>query len=418
MSGDLVESEHVEPERVGSGQAESVQAESVQAEPGWTARALGLADLLDAEAAHAEELRQLTPAVLDAARRSGLFTMVVPERWGGEGRGLTELIETTRIMATGCPASAWTLSFLLMHNWLVTRFPEELQVEVLGSGQGYGLVPAPLAPTGRLRAVTGAGGESGWEVTGRWEWATGVRHADWVMVTGLEDRDDALVARFAVLPISDVVVDDVWHTSGMRATGSDDVRVEGVFVPEHRTLPADELLESGPVTVGDGLAHLPVMAVLALLAAAPAVGAAERAVAEYESRLRSRVLAYSFGDKAAEQPAAQVRLGTALADVRAARAALDGGVALLEEIVTSADPMADRMAVRLAAADAVRRSVAVISDVCAGAGASVYRAKAPLQRLQRDVEVLKGHVVFDWDRTTELAGRVALGLPLRPADRL
>ena len=113
-----------------------------------------------------------------------------------------------------------------------------------------------------------------------------------------------------------------------------------------------------------------------------------------------------------------MRLGTALADVRAARAALDGGVAVLGGIATSADPMADRMAVRLAAADAVRRSVAVISMVCAGAGASVYKADAPLQRLQRDVEVLKGHVIFDWDRTTELAGRVALGLPLRPADRL
>lgn len=387
-------------------------------EPAWAGRARGLVDLLDAEAAHAEELRQLTPAVLDAAARSGLFRMVVPERWGGEGRGLAELIDTTRILATGCPASAWTLSFLVMHNWLITRFPEQLQAEVLGSAPGYGLVPAPLAPTGRLRAATGADGGSGWEVTGRWEWATGVRHADWVMVTGLEDRDDALVARFAVLPIVDVVVDDVWHTSGMRATGSDDVRVEGVFVPDHRTLLAEDLLECGPVTAGDGLAHLPVMAVLALMAAAPAVGAAERAVAEYEERLRSRVLAYSFGDKAAEQPAAQVRLGTALADVRAARAALDGGVALLGGIATSADPMADRMAVRLAAADAVRRSVAVISAVCAGAGASVYKADAPLQRLQRDVEVLKGHVIFDWDRTTELAGRVALGLPLRPADRL
>lgn len=386
--------------------------------PSWHRRALGLADLLDVEASAAEEIRQLTPAVLDAAREQDLFTMVVPQRWGGEGRGLTELIDTTRILATGCPASAWTLSFLVMHNWLITRFPEGLQAEVFGTDPGYGLLPAPLAPTGRLRATTGPDGEPGWEVTGRWEWATGVRHADRVIVTGLEDRDDVLVARFAVLPIEDVIVDDVWFTSGMRATGSDDVRVEGAFVPEHRTLAAEDLLESGSVTDGDGLAHLPVMAVLALLAAAPAVGAAERAVAEYESRLRTRVLAYSFGDKGAEQPAAQVRLGTALADVRAARAALDGGVALLERIVGSADPMADRMAVRLAAADAVRRSVAVISDVCAGAGASVYKADAPLQRLQRDVEVLKGHVIFDWDRTTELAGRVALGLPLRPADRI
>lgn len=380
-------------------------------------RATHLASILDAEAREAERIRQLTPVVLDEAHETGLFRMVVPTRFGGEGAGLADLIDTTRILATGCPAQAWTLSFLIMHNWLVTRFPARFQDEVLGSGKGYVLMPAPLAPTGKLRATEGPDGQPGWEVTGRWEWATGVRHADWVMVTGLEDRTDALVARFAALPIGDVTVEDVWFTSGMCATGSDTVHVAGAFVPEHRTLISEDLFEAGPARAGDGLAHLPVMAVLALLAAAPAVGAAERAVEEYLQRLRSRVLAFSLGDKAAEQPAAQVRLGTALADVRAARAVLDEGVARLEAIPSSDDPAGERIAVRLAAADAVRRSVAVISDVCAGAGASVYRSDSPLQRLQRDVEVLKGHVIFDWDRTTELAGRVALGLPLRPLDR-
>ena len=53
-----------------------------------------------------------------------------------------------------------------------------------------------------------------------------------------------------------------------------------------------------------------------------------------------------------------------------------------------------------------------------GSGASVYRADSPLQRLQRDVEVLKGHVIFDWDRTTELAGRTALGIEPRPTDMI
>lgn len=377
-----------------------------------------LTDLVDAEAAEAERIRQLTPVVMDAATDMDLFRMVVPTRYGGRGAGLAELIDTTRELAKGCPASAWTLSFLVMHNWLITRFPERLQDEILGGEPGYGLVPAPLAPTGSMRSVTDAGGRPGWEVSGRWEWATGVRHADWVMVTGIEDRSDTIAVRFAVLPIDEVQVEDVWHTSGMRATGSDTVVVEGRFVPEHRTLVAESLLESGPPADGDGLAHLPVMGVLALLAAAPAVGAAERAVDEYERRLRERVLAYSLGDRAAEQPHAQVRLGTALADVAAARAVLDAAVERLDAIDGSDEPMRDRMAVRLAAADAVRRSVALIDLVCAGAGASVYKLDSPLQRLQRDVDVLKGHVIFDWDRTAELAGRVALGLPLRPADRL
>src|SRR5690606_8318585 len=126
--------------------------------------------------------------------------------------------------------------------------------------------------------------------------------------------------RFAVLPIGGVEVDDVWHTSGMRATGSNAVRVDGVFVPEHRTLPSEQLLEDRPPEPGNhDMAALPVMAVLSLVAAAPALGAAEAAVDHYADRIRERVLAYTLGDKAIDQPAAQIRLGHALAQVRAAR---------------------------------------------------------------------------------------------------
>jgi hypothetical protein len=78
----------------------------------------------------------------------------------------------------------------------------------------------------------------------------------------------------------------------------------------------------------------------------------------------------------------------------------------------------DRSATRLAAASTVRLSRSAISTVCEGAGARVYAESSALQRLQRDVEVLKGHVVFDWDRTAELVGRVELGLEPRPTDLL
>ena len=74
------------------------------------------------------------------------------------------------------------------------------------------------------------------------------------------------------------------------------------------------------------------------------------------------------------------------------------------------------MDARLAAASTVRLARQAISTVCEGSGASIYAETSPLQRLQRDVEVLKGHVIFDWDRCAELAGRIALGLEPSPID--
>ena len=145
-----------------------------------------------------------------------------------------------------------------------------------------------------------------------------------------------------------------------------------------------------------------------------AVGAAEAALELHRERLAERVLAYSLGDKAADQPVAQARLAAVTSDLTTA---LAGWRAATNDLLTSSGP--DdllRVRTRLAAAAAVRASRLIVGTIGEGAGASVYATSHPLQRLQRDVETLKGHVIFDWDRTTELAGRVMLGHPLGPID--
>lgn len=203
----------------------------------------------------------------------------------------------------------------------------------------------------------------------------------------------------------------------MRATGSNTVVVSNRFVPGHRTIGRERLMDASERVPGDVMSGFPVVAVLSLVAAAPALGAAEAAVESFRQRLSQRVLAYTFGEKQADQPAARVRLATALSEVRAARAVWDGALAALSASVAAGTPtVADRMAARLAAASVVRLARQSISTVCEGSGASVYSETSPLQRLQRDVEVLKGHVIFDWDRCAELAGRVALGFEPSPTD--
>lgn len=53
-----------------------------------------------------------------------------------------------------------------------------------------------------------------------------------------------------------------------------------------------------------------------------------------------------------------------------------------------------------------------------GAGASVHFADSPLGRIHRDLVTLKGHVVYDWDRAAQLAGKLELGIEPGPADML
>lgn len=370
-------------------------------------RADALVEVVAAEAAQGEADRRVSQLVVDAVTDEDLFALVVPTSLGGHGLDLEALTEVTRTLGRGCPATAWTVSFLMLHAWLLSKLPPAGREEVF-AGTTAPMAPAPLAPTGRAVPTDG-----GFTIDGRWEWATGSAHSSWVLVHAVEEGP-AWATRFVALRMDEVSVEDVWFTSGMRATSSNTVVADGCFVPEHRTIPAADLM-LGPVTVpGDGLAGLPVMSVLALVAAAPALGAAEGAAELYRDRLRERVLAYSAGDKAAEQPGAQMRLATVEDLVRTAGARWRQAIGALT--AHPAPGLAERVDARLAAASTVRMARQAIATACEGAGASVYFDHHPLQRIQRDVETLKGHVVFDWDRTTELAGRASLGLELRPGD--
>lgn len=372
-------------------------------------RCRDLAPVLRAGADEAEARRRLPPSVSAAIHDADILRGLTPTSLGGHGIGLRSFCEGTRELATGCPASAWTVSFLVLHAWLLSRFPPGCHDDLFDAGH-VPTAAAPLAPTGRLEVVA-----DGYRVHGRWEWATAISESDWCIVHGFDEGVE-LGTRFAVLPVADVTVEDTWHTSGMRATGSHTVAVDGAFVPAERTCSGD-VLRTAVRPEGDRLGGLPLIPVLALAASASAVGAADAAVEAFRERLAGRVLAYSLGDRAADQPVMLARLAAVTDQRDVALAGWRHAIDRLE--VAAADDDVDdllRARTRLAAASAVRTARLVIGDVGEGAGASVYLSDHPIQRLQRDVETLKGHAVFDWDRTTELAGRVMMGQPLGPTD--
>ena len=361
----------------------------------------------------AEARRRLPDATISEAADAGFLGMLTPRRWGGAQCDFAPFLDATRRLAHGCASSAWTLSFLSLHAWLLCRFDPRLQEEVFAAGPAP-RTPAPLAPSGRAERVDG-----GFRVRGRWEWATGVMHAEWVMVTAMDPETGP---RFCVLPHTDVEVEDVWHVAGMAATGSNAIVIRDVFVPAHRSLEIwrikagqtpGEAVHAG-TTVG-----WPLAPVLAIVAATPALGAAEDALAVFSARMREKIQAYS-GQKQAEMPATHLRLGEGLATVRAARLVWDDAVRRLERIGPQgpAAPVDELAAIRLAAADVVRLANQAANNLAAAAGASAGFLASPLQRHLRDLQMIRGHVIFDWDRAAQIAGKVALGIEPSPSDLL
>jgi 3-hydroxy-9,10-secoandrosta-1,3,5(10)-triene-9,17-dione monooxygenase len=371
---------------------------------------------LGQRADEAERLRRLPAVTISDFKACGLATLLLPARFGGRQAQFSQLLDPVRRMAHGCASSAWTLGFYTLHNWMLSLFDIEAQEEVFASGPV--LAPAPLAPTGR-GVVVDVAGQKGIRLTGRWSWATGIMDADWVVVGaviagGAGGMYPALVA----LPADETEVADVWHTAGMRGTGSHDVIVTDVFVPLRRVVSVVDIYSG---TAPGSIAHdaatyrWPMVPALALTAAMPVLGTAEMVVELYQERVGERVLAYS-GVAQKDQPAAQIRLGDARVRLRALSALVADTAAGIERMVAAGDrvPRAVRADARAAAAHTVHESRAVIADLLEASGASAQFLTNPLQRAKRDVDVAAGHVVFDYDLSRELSGALSIGAGISP----
>jgi alkylation response protein AidB-like acyl-CoA dehydrogenase len=113
-----------------------------------------------------------------------------------------------------------------------------------------------------------------------------------------------------------------------------------------------------------------------------------------------------------DKPIARARLGEALVRLRALRGLLTDTVGQIQTLVETGDPVPRpvRGEARMAAAHIVHESRAVIAKLLEASGAGAHFADNPLQRIKRDVDVLAGHVVFDYDTSRELAGALTLGM--------
>jgi len=369
-------------------------------------RARALALVFAAEAAESERLRRPTDAAIEALRRSDIPRMLVASGYGGPELDADAFVEVGLALGEGDASLAWISTFYIMHNWMLCLFPEPFQKEILGR-HGYVLAPAPVAPNGVAQPV-----EGGFRLNGRWQWGTGVMHADWVLVgarvPGAGPMPDF---RFLALPRAEITVEDTWFVDGMCGTGSNDVRVDDAFVPEVRCvsmLAMSQGRTEGARLHRGGIYRTPMLPLLSLAAALPLVGQARAVVRGFQASMRERIL-YGSMQKQADKPAAQIRLARAEIEVRQAEELLR---AVAAEIMALRDgaSIADRARWTAMNAMAVDQSKRVIASLAEASGASAHFLSHPLQRALRDVNTGACHVVFDLDARLEMHGRTLLGL--------
>lgn len=370
------------------------------------ARVDALVPRLRERASETEEIRRIPDATMAELKAAGVFQMLAPKAVGGFGMGLETYVEVVRRLARGCVSTAWSVGHLVEHVWMLARWPREAQDEVFANG------PAPLAaatgaPPGKAERAPG-----GFIISGRWSFASGVMHSEWALLAVQHGE----IRLQCLVPVSDLDLLDVWHTAGLRGTGSNDLRTENLFVPAHRALEWNLLAAAdnpGSRIHPDPNIHIPMATFLNMVAPAAALGAAEHAIEVFRDLMMVRKVKQTTQARQADSPLAQARFSQAFGQVATARLHWQEAVRVVAAsygrrpvAFTDGERAQYRLSLGLsggASADAVRL-------ILTGSGGSVHRLTHPLQRIQRDVNVLLNHASLTMDPILEQAGRGLLDL--------
>jgi 3-hydroxy-9,10-secoandrosta-1,3,5(10)-triene-9,17-dione monooxygenase len=375
-------------------------------------RARGIAAAVAPQAERAEKLRRLPPENVAAIMQSGLMPMMRPARFGGFGGDWLDLLNACVEVGRACGSTSWCLSFLLHHQWIFAYFPDAAQKRVFEAAPDPKFVVS-FAPSGTVKPAPG-----GWELSGEWPWGSGGDHCDWAMVGALvpgAEGEPPEARMFLLLP-GQFRMRDVWHSVGLKGSGTNNIVVDPVFVPAELTLNISEAREgTAPgCSLEDGVIfRSPLSAQAWVGIVSPLLGVAHGACDNFIGYTRTKTS--TFGAKSADLAPLQVAIGESLAE-------LDAAVALavrINEGLFAEQPVTleHRVRYRRNATLAARLALSAVDRLFDLAGAQGLTELSALQRHWRDAHAIAHHYALA-GVAFQNAGRLALGLGMTPGDPL
>ena len=369
-------------------------------------RAREIAPLLRSRAQKCEDARVLLPENEKLLHETGLFRYHQPKRFGGMELPFIAVVDLVAELARACPSTAWNVGNLGCHHWILGYYEPETQHELWDANPDVLIASSIALAAGRGRKEKG-----GFVVSGQWPFSSGVDNSDWNMlaVTIYED-DKAVDWRLCLVPKSDYKVLDTWYAMGMVGTGSKDIEVKEVFVPERRALALQRCrggLEHPGAALNDGaLFRVPIVAAAGHPLSATVLGTAEGAFEHVLNAFKTRVGTYT-GAKVSDFQAVQVKLARARCQVDSARHLMRESALLFQD----RDSLDIEAKLRLRAQNsfAVGQAREAVETLWSFYGANAIYTRDPLQRFLRDAQAASQHFSFNFDIAGSAYGTVALG---------
>jgi len=375
------------------------------------ARARDMVPTLRDRAEQAESARRISAETDKDFREAGFYKILQPSAYGGLELDFGTQTELAVILAPGCASSAWVASVTACHGWILGMFPPAAQNDVWGKDPDASVASSflPLGPD--IERVAG-----GLRINGRWGFSSGVDYCSWTVLTmAVPSRDGGKPdAMFAVVPLDECRIIDSWNTTGLSATGSNDIVVEDLFVPDYRTVEMAALrggASPGSAVNPGYLYRLPQRATFSFNLVGTAIGAARGAVQSVIADLTARITV--TGANLGDLSSVQFRIAEAEAELAAAYALMDRN---RDEIIRDGKaghlPSAeDRARYRRDNAYATRLCVQAVDRIYPITGGRGIAAANAVNRAWRDVHAVSHHIALTWDVSASTSGALAVGAP-------
>jgi indole-3-acetate monooxygenase len=329
-------------------------------------------------------------------KEAGLIEAGVPQELGGSGAEIPELAEMLRILARACGSTALAFS---MHTHQVAipawRWRHQTVATVEPLLKRVAAEQLILLSSGGSDCIGGSGKaekvEGGYRVTARKVFTSGAE-AGGVLMTGAvheaEDGSRSVIHFGAPMKAAEVRIERTWRALGMRGTGSNDVVIENLFIPDASVAFSRKAGEWHPV--------FHIIATIAF----PLIYAVYLGVAE-----SARDIAIDIA-KRKQQPDVSIA-GRMETELRAAQLAHRWMLDTVARNAPSADTVNEVMIGRALVARHAISSVELAMELAGGA--SFYRATG-LERRLRDIQGARFHPLQSGPQAL-YAGATALGLP-------
>ena len=369
-------------------------------------RSRSIVPTLRERAQKCEEARGLLPENEKLLHETGLFRFHQPRSFGGMELPFLAVVDIVAELARGCPSTAWNVGNLGCHHWILGYYEPETQHELWDANRDVLIASSIALAAGRGKRVDG-----GFQVSGKWPFSSGVDNSDWNMLAvTVYEQDKAVDWRLCLVPKSDYQVVDTWYAMGMVGTGSKDIEVKEVFVPERRALALARcrggLGHPGAKLNAGPLFRVPIVASAGHPLSATALGTAEGAYEHVRDVFLKRIGTYT-GAKVSDFQAVQVKLARARCLIDSARYLMRESARMFQE--NDSLDVETKLRLRAQNAFAVSQSREAVETLWSFYGANAIYTRDPLQRYLRDVQAASQHFSFNFDIAGAAFGTAALG---------